>query len=140
MAGESPTREDTYAVYANVDGRDLGVFDTWSGGETDSEESTYYPGGMAIPISLGGRQTFGNVTIGRYYDTLRDHPLYKWLSARAGRARGSAYWVPLSINGAVAGEPVLASGTFKRVQHSDIDSTGGDAATLELEFTVEAIG
>ena len=134
-----PTREDTQMVVANVDGRDLGIFDTFAGGEIDSEEAKYRPGAMATEISLGGRQTIGNVTIGRYYDVLRDHPLYKWLASRAGRAPGSAYWVPLTINGSVGGDPVLYLGTFKRVQHSDMDSNGGDAATLELEFTIEAI-
>ena len=134
-----PTREDTQMVVANVDGRDLGIFDTFAGGEVDSEEAEYRPGAMATEISLGGRQTIGNVTIGRYYDVLRDHPLYKWLAARAGNRPGSAYWVPLTIAGVVAGDPVLYLGTFKRVQHSDMDSNGGDAATLELEFTIEAI-
>ena len=139
MAGESPTREDTYMVVADIDGRDLGVFDTFAGGEVDSEESKYSPGGMAGDISLGGRQTIGNVTIGRYYDTLRDHPVYKWLAARAGHVRGGCYWIPMTLHGVIAGDPVRYDGTFKRVQHSDIDSTGGDAATVELEFTVDTI-
>lgn len=134
-----PTREDTHLIGATVDGRDLGVWDTFSGGEVDSEESLYRPGAMGPPISLGGRQTVGNVTISRYYDVLRDHPLYKWLCQRAGRARGSVYWVPLQINGASGGAPVVYQGTFKRVEHGELDSMGTDAAMVELEFTIEAV-
>jgi hypothetical protein len=135
----TPTREDTWYVRASVDGRELGVFDTHAGGEVDSEESKYRPGGMDAEISLGGRQTIGNVTVARYYDVLRDHPLYVWLCSRAGKARGAVTWWPMTITGVVAGDGVTQHGTFKRAQRSDIDSNGGDAATLELEFTMDSI-
>ena len=79
----SPTREDTWLVTVAVDGRDLGVFDTVSGGEIDSEEAKYRPGGMAAEICLGGLRTIGNVTVGRYLDTQRDWPLVKWLAGPA---------------------------------------------------------
>jgi hypothetical protein len=84
----SPTREDTWLITASVDGRDLGVFDTSSGGELDSEESKYKPGGMAGEISLGGTRTYGNLTRPRY---------------------------------------------------CEIDSTGGDAAMISLEFTIDGV-
>jgi hypothetical protein len=71
----APTREDTWLITCSVDGRDLGVFDTKSGGELDSEEAKYKPGGMAAEISLGGSRTYGNLTITRYADYVRDWPL-----------------------------------------------------------------
>lgn len=134
-----PTREDTYLVNVTVGNLWVGTFDTHSGGEVDSEESKYRPGGMDEEISLGGRQTIGNVTVGRYYDVLRDHAIYKWLCRQAGKTRGNVMWVPLTINGHQIGEVVQEQGTLKRVQRSDIDSMGGDAATLELEFTIDLV-
>jgi len=133
----APTREDTWLITCSVDGRDLGVFDTASGGEIDSEEAKYRPGGMAAEISLGGSRTIGNLTIGRYLDTLRDWPAIKWLANRTGSGRGSIGITPLTLNGERAGEPLVYGGTLKTVTTPDIDSTGTDAAILELEFTCD---
>jgi hypothetical protein len=80
----APTREDTWLITALVDGVDLGVFDSKSGGELDSEERSTSPGGMAAEISLGGTRTIGNVTLSRYCDRLRDWPRIKWLHSRVG--------------------------------------------------------
>lgn len=138
MAAPAPTREDTFLITATVDDRPIGIFDKWSGGEVDSEESKYRPGGMLDEISLGGRRTIGNVTIDRYYDVLRDHPLYKWLMSVAGAVRGTVSWTPLDFRGRVVGEAVVLGGTFKRVERGDLDSEGNDAAELELEFTIDS--
>lgn len=135
----APTREDTWLITASLDGRDLGVFDTKSGGELDSEESTYKPGGMAQSISLGGSRTYGNLTITRYCDFVRDWPLIKWLASRAGSGRGSVGITPLTPAGERAGEPLVYGGTCKTVTPPDIDSTGTDAAMLTLEFTVDGV-
>ena len=83
----APTREDTWLVNVTIDGRALGVFDGFSGGEIDSEEALYSPGGMAAEISLGGRRTIGNVTVNRYCDRALDWPLIKWLTGQVGAAR-----------------------------------------------------
>jgi hypothetical protein len=138
MAAE-PTREDTWLITCAVDGRDLGVFDTKSGGEIDSEESKYKPGGMAAEISLGGTKTYGNLTITRYCDRVRDWPLLKWLAGRVGGTRGAVGITPLSPLGERAGEPLAYSGTFKTMTPPDIDSTGTDAAMLTLEFTIDGV-
>lgn len=133
----APTREDTWLVTASLDGRDLGVWDTASGGEIDSEEAKYRPGGMGPEISLGGSRTIGNLTIGRYLDTARDWPLIKWLASRTGAGRGTVGITPLAIDGSRAGDPLTYQGTLKTVTRPDLDSTGTDAAILELEFTVD---
>jgi hypothetical protein len=133
----APTREDTWLVTCTIDGRDLGIFDTVSGGEVDSEEAKYRPGGMQPELSLGGSRTIGNLTIGRYLDTLRDWPLIKWLSTRTGVGRGTIGVTPLTPYGERAGEPLVYNGTLKTVTRPDIDSTGSDAAILELEFTCD---
>src|ERR1700750_3455124 len=102
----APTREDTWSISCSVDGRELpGSFDTKSGGELNSEESKYKPGGMQPEISLGGSQTIGNLTIGRYMDRARDWPLVPWLIGRRGSGRGTIGVTPLTPAGAVAGAP-----------------------------------
>lgn len=135
----APTREDTWLITAALDGRDLGVFDTKSGGELDSEEAKYKPGGMAQEISLGGSRTFGNLTISRYCDYVRDWPLIKWLSTRVGAGRGAIGLTPLTVNGERAGDPLTYSGTLKTATPPDLDSTGTDAAMLTLEFTIDGV-
>lgn len=135
----APTREDTYLITCAIDGRDMGVFDTKSGGELDSEEAKYKPGGMVGEISLGGSRTFGNLTITRYCDFVRDWPVLKWLAARVGAGRGSIGITPLTVNGERAGEPLVYGGTLKTTTPPDIDSTGGDAAMLTLEFTIDGV-
>jgi hypothetical protein len=134
-----PTREDTWLITCAVDGRDLGVFDTASGGELDSEESKYKPGGMAAEISLGGTRTFGNLTITRYCDIVRDWPVIKWLGARVGSGRCAIGITPLTPIGERSGEPLTYSGTLKTCTPPETDSTGTDAAMVSLEFTIDGV-
>jgi len=132
-----PVREDTHLITLTVDDRDMGTWDTWSGGEGDSEEAKYAPGGMQPEISLGGRQTLGNITLGRYLDRERDWPQIKWLYGRRGRGRVVIGLTPLDFNGARGGEPMVFTGTLKAINMPDLDSTGGDAAVYEVECTVD---
>jgi hypothetical protein len=133
----APTREDTWLVTCRVDELDLGTFDSFDGGEGDSEEAKYSPGGMEPEISLGGRQTIGNVTIGRYYDRLRDAPVLKPLYGKRGSGRGTIGVTPLAPDGTRGGDPTTWTGTLKTVTHPPVDSTGNDAAKLTLEFTCD---
>lgn len=131
------TRQDTHNITVAVDGRQLGTFDTKSGGELDSEELLYNPGGMVGEISLGGRSTTGNVTVERYYDALRDHPLMAWLAARRGWGRVTIGITPRDAQGVVRGDPIVYSGTLKTITPPELDSTGNDAATWAMEVTCD---
>lgn len=130
-----PTREDTWAPTVTVAGRNLGTFDTFSGGEIDSEEAKYSPGGMQPEISLGGRRTVGNITVSRYCDRALDWPIIKWLASQVGVAICSIGLTPLDPSGAVGGAPLTYTATLKTVTPPETDSTGNDAAKIELEFT-----
>jgi len=134
------TREDTWLTTVTLDGVALGVFDTFSGGEGDSEEQRYPPGGMADEVSLGGRRTFGNVTIGRNLDALVDWPRIKWYYSRRGSGRVVIGRTPLSSDGVRSGDPLTFTGTLKTVTLPEVDSTGTDAAILELEVTTDGVG
>jgi hypothetical protein len=142
------SRQDQYAITVSIDGLDSGVWDKKTGGETDSEETKYRPGGMAEAVSLGGSRMVGNVTLQRLYTISRDHA-GGWnkgsgpgldivvLRQRVGRATVVIKEQPLDINGAAFGiAPVTYHGTLKRVSTPDVDSESNDAGLIEIEVTI----
>lgn len=143
MAITRPTRQDQYDVTASVTyggtTHDLGTFDTFSGGEADSEETKYNPGGLAEQLSLGGRRTVGNVTVGRIYDLARDHPLMGWLLAVAGRADLTVVKTPLNPDGVAVPSPLVYRGKLKAVSPPEHDSNSNDAATWEMELSSASV-
>lgn len=128
-------RQDTYSVRVSVEGRDLGVWDKLSGGEVDSEETTYRPGGLADQITLGGAVTTGNLTVSKLYDEAV-HGLYHWLVGLAGRGTGVVTKQPLDADGHAFGRPIVYSVRLKSVTAPEVDSEGNDAALIEVEFSV----
>src|SRR4051794_1412575 len=88
-------RADLFNVRVSIEGRDLGVWDQKSGGEVDSDETTYRPGGSEDQISLGGPVTAGNLTISKLFDESAANGVYHWLVHRAGRSTGTAVQQPL---------------------------------------------
>lgn len=140
-----PTRQDTHVISFTVDRgpgvgkKDYGTWDTKSGGEIDSEENKYKPGGMEKEFSLGGTKTFGNVTIGRYFDYNRDDATLAWLLASVGSGRGSVGIQMLDAYGAPQGSQLTYGGTIKTVTPPELDSTSNDAAIVEVEVTVDTV-
>lgn len=135
----NPTRADTWLHVVSVNNQSLGIFDTFSGAEADSEETKYRPGGMDQELSLGGRRTYGNLTVSRYWDIYRDGPLVKWLYNAVGQARGFCGRQAMTAQGQAVGDVMWFHGTLKRVSVPDIDSMGTDAALFELEFTIDQV-
>lgn len=141
----NPTREDTHLLTLSINGgpnvgiRNLGTWDQKEGGEIDSEENKYKPGGMAAEISLGGTKTLGNITFRRYYDWARDDPHMAWLIARVGSGRGSMGIQMLDVHGNPQGGLLNYGGTLKAVVPPDLDSTSNDPAMLECEFTIDTV-
>lgn len=112
----------------------VGVFDTLTGGEVDSDEVKYHPGGMGQTISLGGVKEVGNVVIGRLRN-LGDAWLEAQLLGKAGQWAMLIAKQPLDTDGNVWGPPLIYWGTFKRCSPPEHDSNATDAATIELEMT-----
>ena len=129
------SRVDQFDIGVSVDGIDLGTFDKMSGGEADSEETTYKPGAMGARVSLGGSQNIGTITLSRLYDLTRDHLIVHWLIARAGKGWVVIKKKSLDVDGNVFGRPLVYTGRLKLVHPPDPDSEGSDAAQLELEVT-----
>lgn len=133
-------RKDQHRVTVVVDGRKLGVFDVLTGGETDSDELKYRPGGMAPVISLGGVVTVGQLIVSRLYKLQRDHLQVHWLLGRVGKGNVTVSKAVLDPDGNAFGKPLVTKGVLKRVTPPEVDSNAtGDAAVIELEITPEGV-
>lgn len=132
------SREDQFNVTVSVtrgnETRDLGTFDSFDGGEVDSEETKYSPGGLQAQISLGGRRQVGNVTVGRLY-TLADHRIMGWLLGGVGKADVVVVKTPIDVDGNSYGNALVYNGKLKAVTPPDHDSESSDAAVWEMEIS-----
>lgn len=131
------SRVDQHSTTVVVDGTPLGVWDTVSGGEADSEATTYRPGGMSPRVSLGGSVTVGEVTLSRLLDLGRDWDTLKRLMARAGKAEVTVARQPLDSDGNPFGAPLVYRGVLKTVTPPDLDSDSSDPALWVIVVTPE---
>ena len=129
------SRQDQYAVGVTIAGVDLGVWDSLDGGEVDSEEAKYRPGGMAPQVSLGGYRTVNNVTVARLYRLDRDHQIAHWLLDQVGASDVTVTKQPLATDGSAFGKPIVYQGKLKQVTLPTHDSESSDAAKVELEVS-----
>jgi hypothetical protein len=146
---ENPTRADTWLINVQIENPNLsvargtmvdwGTWDKCTGGGIDSDESTYYPGGMMPPITLGGHKTVATVVVSRLYKIGRDHNNVQKLIDAVGKSSMTISKTPLTQEGQVlAGtKPLVYQGTLKRCTPPEIDSETATAALIELEMTVE---
>jgi hypothetical protein len=131
-------RKDQHKVSIQIDGVKLGVFDIMTGGETDSDELKYKPGGMAPEISLGGTVTVGQVVASKIY-LEADHNRIHWLLGRVGKGKAVVDKAILDIDGNKYGRSLVTRGVLKRVTPPEVDSTSTEAAMLELEITPQGV-
>lgn len=130
-------RQDTAVVNASLDGVDLGPFSKRSGGNVDSEESKFKPGGGLPEQSLGGTRSTENVTLEAGYDL--DGVIgreIKWILSRAGSGAVVITQQPTDRDGNIYGVPITWVGTLKSVNLPEFEASGNDAAMIELEVTI----
>lgn len=129
-------RSDTHEITVKIDGYtgSPGAWTRFSGGEIDSEETKFKPGGMAPEVSLGGSVSIGNVTVARGYDPLVDD-LHK-LATLVGRAAVSVIVQPLDADQSPYGRARVYDGKLKSLTPPDSDASGNDAALFEIEVSV----
>jgi hypothetical protein len=130
-------RQDQYLVTLIVDGRPCGVFDSFEGGEADSDETKHRPGGMGATKTYGGPTTVGNVTVTRVFERDRDGDLVRFLMARRGLAPASVSRQPLDRSKNPWGRPFTYSGTLKAVTLGDVDSNSSDPDNYTVEISTE---
>jgi hypothetical protein len=135
------TRQDTWiirCVLKNATGGtvNLGIWDKKTGGELDSDDIKYYPGGMVPPISLGGKKTTGNVTLQRLYDRHDDHDRIMSMLNAVGKGQMTISQKPMDPDGHEYGKAIQYVGTLKRVTVPETDSESTTAAMLEIEIGI----
>lgn len=119
--------------------RDLGVFDTKSGGETTAEVPTNRPGGSTVRKSYAALPESSAVTITRVRENERDHELERWLRGRVGMVTLEVSEQPLDSDFVPWGKPILTTGILTGVNSSDIDSNGTELRKLELTTTTDSL-
>lgn len=130
-------REDTWKYTVIINGLDTGVWDAKDGGEIDSNQTQYRPGGMADPIALGGARNVGNVTLRRNYRLGRDHQASQRFIDWAGKADVKIVGQALDHDGHNFGVPFTYNGTLKRYTPPTHDSTSDSPAMVEIEVVVD---
>lgn len=129
------SRQDQYAVTLTVDNIDFGIWDKLDGGEVDSEELKYKPGGMGAHVSLGGSVEVGNLTLSRLCLLERDHAQIHFLIERVGKANVVVNRQPLDVDANAYGDALVYTGKLKAVSPPEVDSESSDAGLLEIEIT-----
>lgn len=119
----------------SVAGRNLGLFQTFGGGENDADNQVDHPGGMEEQEVFGGLATRGDVTVARTYKLERDHQHAKFLDQQVGRGRCVVTRQPLNPDRSPAGEPVVYTGLLKTMTHPDSDSNSSDKNVVSLVIT-----
>lgn len=138
-----PTREDTFKVKVKVRHpvtkvmEDFGIWDQLDGGEVDSDDTKYYPGGMEDPVALGGKRMAGNVTLSRLYRLERDHGHLNTLLVAAGKSDAQVIKHTLDLDGNVYGKPLTYNGKLKRCTPPPHNSEGTGPAKVEIEITID---
>jgi hypothetical protein len=127
------SRKDNYRVYAVVDGKDIGVFETWSGGDGDSDDTPYREGDGSN-TNLGGKPTRDPITIGRLVKPSRDIPIYPWLDSRRGKCEAVFTKQYVDDEENPIGQPIIRRGRFKKVTDPEADKNSSDASTFSLEL------
>lgn len=122
----------TVTVTFNGETRNLGVFDTWEGGNVTADNTKHRRGGMGPQVAVGGPVTIEDVTVSRDYDLDRDHADAHWLSSAVGRGRITAVKQYLDDDGNKFGKTIVITGILIGYNQPASDSDSSDVAMVEL--------
>lgn len=132
-------RQDLVRITASLAGRPLGEFSTFQGGELSSEDVKKSAGGGKQQRSRGGRQTVGNVTIGREFIEGLDSRA----DAASHRGRPDEFVIdyqPLDDHSNNMGPSTTYTGTLIRFAPGEADSDGDSTLDVEYEMSVSEVG
>jgi hypothetical protein len=121
-------RQDKWLITVSIDGKPTGTWDTFDGGGAEATDTKYKPGGMGDEISLGGKASVGNITLGRLLGKSQ-YPYMRSLlvNDRSGKARVVVVRQPLDDDGHIWGEPLTYTGTLMNIDLGATDSNGNAA-------------
>lgn len=112
--------------------KDLGIFDTWEGGNVTADNTKHRRGGMGEQVAIGGPVTIEDVTISRDYDLQRDLKNAHWLSTAVGKGRVVAHKQYKDADGNDYGKPIVITGVLIGYNEPNADSDSGDVAMFEI--------
>lgn len=131
-------RQDQWSDTVTIDGVPSGIWDEVDGGEVDSGETKYRPGGMQPQVSLGGSTTVGNLTLTRLLDQPRDWDFMRRLmQSRTGKAPAVVSRQPLDRDGNPFGRPLIYRGVLKTVTPPKSNSNSEEAGTWQIVVSTE---
>lgn len=130
-------RSDQWSNTVTVDNTPLGLWDTLSGGDVESEETKYRPGGMVPQVSLGGSVTVNNVTLGRLLSRSDWDFMHALMANRIGKAKVVIARQPLDADANPFGRPIVYRGVLMSVNPGDTDSNSSDAQVWEITVSTE---
>jgi hypothetical protein len=135
MSIMASSSKSMFQVTASCDGRDLGRFNTKTGGDITSDiTGRWTADGWEV---TAGRPMIGDITFGRGFNKERDHELIRWLDTKVGGGRLVLNVQPLDEEGNVWGKPRTGTGRLKESHHGDIDSSSNEPQDWELVGTME---
>jgi hypothetical protein len=124
--------EITVVIKYKKETRDLGVFDTWEGGNVTADNTKHRRGGMGEQVAIGGPVTIEDVTVSRDFDLARDLEHGRWLAGIVGKARVTATKQYLDSDGEGFGKPTVIAGILIGYNAPNSDSDSGDVAMYEI--------
>lgn len=132
------TRKDQSALSVTIDGEDTGIWETKTGGGMGSDNELIYPGARARPVSIGGKQIPGPVTLVRTVDLDRDWPIIKLWQGKCGKQKRVVVKdQALDEDDNVFGSPYVQTGTLTACNEPERDSKDSSAAQVTIEVAVD---
>lgn len=118
-----------------------GYFMTKTGGNITASTTKVYDGGATRPDVLSSPADTENITVSRAYEHQRDSESLVFLRGRVGKLRTTISVTPTDEDLVAIGSPVVYSDALLvGVTDVEVDASGGDAATFDLEFAVGGVG
>lgn len=117
----------------------VGVFDTFTGGDVTAAPTKHRPGGMGPEKTYLSLPTFSDVSIGRVYDEGRDHQLIAQLHSLVGNTYCTVSVQPLDQNGNPFEGPRTYYGRIASVKDGKADSTSHNPRMWTLDLSVENV-
>jgi hypothetical protein len=139
------TRQDTWLVALAIEDPanpgdpypDWGIWDTKTGGDIDSDDHLYYPGGMLPAYDLGGKPTPQSITLSRNYRIQRDHYRAQKLIDSVGKSNVRITIFPMDKYGNEHTPAIVYLGTLKTVTFPEINSeSSSDPGMITIVCTI----
>lgn len=132
-------QEQMFRVTVTVAGRDLGVWDTFEGGQVGSDSELYYPGGMADGVALIGLVGTEEVTVSRFFDA-ELHALDKgFLTNNINGEITIGKQALTRTKDGVEGALETFRGVLTGVGTPQHDSNGNSVSMIELTATISGL-